>query len=157
MRTHEIAEAVAPEEMPCVARRIRAAPQGAHSVVFSDRGVAHAHVATIGAAGATPEGIDCSRWEPAILDFAAEHAAENGLFINRARTIIRPRTPHNVTDTASMVEALRVAGVGGVPLADMVVEYTGAYMDLHALLTETPSCVTIEESQIWIAPRVAFP
>ena len=155
MRAHEVAEAVAADEFPCVERRVRAAPEGRHRIAFSDRGVAHEHVVAIGRAGDTPGGRDCTRWPPALLGFAANHAAKNGLYINRDRTVIRPRTRHNVTDAASMVAALRAAGAAGIPLADMVAEYTGAYMDLHAMLTETPSCVTIAESQIWHSPQPA--
>ena len=95
-------------------------------------------------------------WSRSECAFAVRHCRRHGLWCDLQRKVLRRATKHNMFDVVSLEAGVRGAGTRGMSVCEMVVEYPGAYIDLHALLTRAGSELVRVDSQIWHRSTMAL-
>ena len=118
--------------------------------------VAHTFMAKLEAAKFDGLVTDMSNWTQAERTFASIHRDKHAMWCNREKTVLRKKSPHNMYDKATVLAGIKRAGLKGVSLTEVVIEYEHAYIDLLSLLSAEGSQLKRIDSQIWFTPQLTL-
>lgn len=118
--------------------------------------VAHAFMAKLDSAKLDAGVTDMTSWSQAERAFVSTHCDKHAMWCDHEKTIVRKKTHHNMYDKATVLAGIKKAGLKGVTLSEVVIEYEHAYIDLLSLLSAEGSHLKRIESQIWFAPQLTL-